>query len=297
MSKLDKRRVAAGAAAGVLVCAIVGAIGMLASCAAIWDIEQPIPLGDDAGGGGGDAPIVDSAIPTEGESSTDAGSGDSLIHDADSASSDEPDAPLFFPDAGYTVTFPQLPFVDACLLPGATTKQIPNHTDAFVGPAPLPFAFPFYGVPQAHYWANTHGVLGFDGMPLHSSSVQCPLPKTTLLMPYPALYAFADNVCTGDAGICLAVTGNEPDKRFVVTWEDAYICMDTSTHLTFSVVLTESTNTIDLRYGTMTGSSEAQGSQATIGLEDESGMLATQYSCNKTVITSTPFAIHFTPAR
>jgi hypothetical protein len=294
MSKLAPARVAAGAAAGVLVCAAIGAIGTVASCAAIWDIEQPIPLGDD--GGGGDGQIVDSTIPVEEESSADAGPGDALRHDADSALSDEPDALPFYPDAGYMVSFPQSPtFVDACTLPGAATGIIPSHTALDTGQFPLPFAFYFYRVRQMQYWANTDGTLGFDGKPLHIG-VQCPLPKM-LLQPFPAVYAFAANVATRTTGICIAITGTHPSQQLVVTWENAQIANDSSTHLTFSIVLTEATNTIDLLYGTMSGSSEAQGSLAAIGMEDESGTLATTVSCMSMTpfITSTPFAIRFTP--
>jgi hypothetical protein len=292
MSKLATPHVAAGVAAGALAC------GALASCAAIWDIEDPLPLTD---AGGTDAPVMDSAVPVEEETSADAGPADTVVVvDADGATSDVPDVPdappPFYPDAGYTMTEPASPiFVDACSVSGSVTV-LASHTDSDTGKLPLPFAFDFYGVPQAEYWANTKGVVGFDGVATHIGSFTCPLPNT-FVDPYPAVYAFADDLETRTTGMCLAVAGTKPNRRLVITWENAALVSDTASHLTFSVVLTETTHTIDLLYETMTGPTEAQGTLAVIGLEDQSGTLYTQFTCQsmKPVITSTPFAIRFTP--
>jgi hypothetical protein len=292
MSKLITAHVAAGAAAVVLVC---GAVAAATSCAAIWDIEEPLPLVD---GGGADATVTDSAVPVEEESSIDAGRGDTSAVDADAATldardaADAPDGPLY-PDAGYTVTLPPPPpFIDACSLSGHINVLVGN-TNSDTGKIPLPIAFAFYGVPQTAYWANTKGVVGFDGRTSHLGTFMCPLPQVTF-DPYPAVYAFADDLATG-SGICIGVDGTKPNQRLVITWEDANLVSNSSSHLTFSVVLTETANTIEVLYDTMTGGSEAQGSKATIGLEDKSGTLATNFSCDKAVITSTPFAILFTP--
>jgi hypothetical protein len=296
MSKLVPARVAAGAAAPVVVCAVIGAMGVVTSCAAIWDIEQPLPWGGDGGGadaGGADVAPMDSTIPTEEETSVDTGPGDTLRRDADSASSDEPGPP-----PGYVITqLPSPTFVDACLLTGAAKGLIPNHNYADTGVVTLAIPFDFYGVPQTEYWANTQGIVGFGTRNVHNANVVCPLPSPTHIEAHPAIYAFADNIQTGTAGVCIGVTGVAPMQELVVTWEDASLVSDSSSHLTFSVVLTEGTNTIDLLYKTMTGSSEAQGTLAMIGVEDASGMFATMFSCmhGSPVIPSTPFGLHFTP--
>ncbi len=291
MSKLATPHVAAGALAGALAC------GAMTSCAAIWGIEEPLPLLDD---GGVDAPLVDSAVPIEEESSVDSGPSvdareDTLVvADAD-GSTMVPDAP-FYPDAGYTMTQPPSPtFVDACALSGSVTV-LASHTDSDTGKLTLPFVFDFYGVPQTEYWANTKGVVGFDGTPTHIGTFACPLPQT-LVNPHPAVYAFADDLETRTTGMCIAVTGTKPDRQLVITWENAALVSNTASHLTFSVVLTETNNTIDVLYGSMTGPTEAQGTLAVIGLEDQSGTLSTQFACQsmKAVIPSTPFAIRFTP--
>jgi hypothetical protein len=195
--------------------------------------------------------------------------------------------------AGYAMTMPTPPppFVDACLLPGHLAT-LQNHNASDTGSKNLPIAFAFYGAPQTFYWVNTDGVMGFDGLAEHNTTVNCPLPNT-FADPFPAIYAFGDNLHTSVMwGVCIALTNTQPNQ-LVITWKDAYLESTMSGDLTFSVVLTETTNTIDLMYGTMTGGSEAQGSQAEVGMEG-SGTLFNEVSCMNAFI-KTPLDIRFTP--
>jgi hypothetical protein len=279
---------------------VIGALALGAnfSCAAIWDIEDPLPLVEDAGL---DAPLTDVTVDSLSQTDADAQPSDAGRPDADGSVAEtagpEADAGIIPGAHGYTWTqvSPAPAFVDACLLTGAAKGLIPNHNYADTGVLTLAIPFAFYGVSQTEYWANTQGILGFGTRNVHNANVVCPLPSTTHVEAHPAVYAFADNIQTGNAGVCIGVTGTVP-KQLVVTWEDASLVSDSSSHLTFSVVLTETANTIDLVYKTMTGSSEAQGTLAMIGLEDGSGTLATMFSCMPmTPVISTPFAIRFTP--
>jgi hypothetical protein len=169
----------------------------------------------------------------------------------------------------------------------------PGHDNASVSGLNLPFVFRFYGSTEANYWVNTNGVMGFGLSSSNIPTLVCPLPDKTL-DPRPAIYAFGDDLSTR-TGVCVATAGTAPSQQLVVTWEDAEFSASLSGHLTFSVVLTETTNTIDLMYETMTGGSEAEGDQAAIGLEDSTGSLFSQFSCHEAVVTKTPFAVRFTP--
>jgi hypothetical protein len=311
MRTVGKRTAGIRARAAIAAVVAASALGANFSCAAIWDIENPLPLTDD---GGLDAQAtdvaVDSTSPTDADAQPppDTGRSDADGSVADTAPPPEANAPL--PGAhGYTSTqvSPAPPFLDACSLPGFFLGVLPGHDDAATSKLPLPFDLPFYGVLYAEYWVNSNGVAGFSadmvGTPSNLPLVYCPLPMP-LSDPYPAIYAFGDDLIAGStmvpttppssAGVCLAQSGTKPDRQFVITWEDAQLKSTSSSHLTFSIVLAETTGTIDLMYGTMTGGTEAEGNRATIGIAS-TGTMETQFSCNKPVITSTPFDVRFTP--
>jgi hypothetical protein len=294
MGKLGTGSVIAGAiAAANATCALA----TTSSCALVWGIEEPIPTAEDGGpadvGATGDAPGDDASSDDRGSASDapDSATDDSTTDGAtlDAADAGDAGAP------GYTSSLPTpVPaFLDACSLPGHASFFQTTHDNASVSGLSLPFPFPFYGSSEANYWVNTNGVMGFGLSSSNIPTLMCPLPDT-LFDPHPAIYAFGDDLSTR-AGVCVASTGSSPGRQLVVTWEDAMFSVSMSGHLTFSVVLTETANTIDLLYETMTGGSEAEGDQATIGMEDSTGMSFTEFSCRTAVITRTPLDVRFTP--
>jgi hypothetical protein len=279
----------------------VGAAGALAAtsaCALLWGIQDPIPTGDE---GASDTGIIDETTGNEPIGDDDGPVDDADDSATDSAMTDGPmaDAVDAGDDAsppGYTISTPTpVPaFIDACSLAGHVTF-LQNHDNASISGLNLPFAFAFYREPEKTYWVNTNGVMGFGPSASNLPTTQCPLPESQF-NPHPAIYAFGDDLYTPmTTGVCIGITGVTPNQQLVVTWENVFFAQTMSGHLTFSVVLNQTTNTIDLTYGTMMGGTEAQGDQATIGLEDSSGMFSTQFSCRMPVITSTPLTVRFTP--
>jgi hypothetical protein len=188
-------------------------------------------------------------------------------------------------------------FLDACALTGSVTVLQAHDNDVtMVAALPFASAFSFYGAPVTKYWVNTNGVLGVDpSLPTINPFVVCPLPM--IGVPHPAIYAFADDLVTRDSGVCIGTTGAEPNRQFVVTWKDAMLKGKSSSHLTFSVVLSETTNTVDLAYETLTGGTggSAEGSGATIGLEDSTGTRTAQFSCRMPMLATTPMDVRFAP--
>jgi hypothetical protein len=94
-------------------------------------------------------------------------------------------------------------------------------------------------------------------------------------------------------GVCVAVTGVMPHRRFVVQWQDAFDCCQESPsmHFTFEVVIHEAAaregNVIDFVYAQMDGAHRT----ATIGLEDADGLESTSMSGP----INAPRAIRWTP--
>jgi hypothetical protein len=206
---------------------------------------------------------------------------------------------------GYTTTNPTVAFIDACTLTGHTTvltnQGVWKTTQLFA----LPFSFTFYGTSETQAWLQSQGTLGIgtpqafpppDNFPDCTSSGD---PTTA----YPAAVAFGDsNLATGANGVCYGSTGTAPNRQFVATWSQATEQFDPGSTLTFSIVLTETTNTIDFQYQTMSGTdggvdAVVGGSHATVGIQAKSGgnFVYTAYSCAKSFVTSTPLDVRFTP--
>ena len=160
----------------------------------------------------------------------------------------------------YSVSASPLPFINACAMPNATIV-LQSIDDAFFSQIRIPW-FAFFGVPSQLAWVSSNGVLGFgnaDG----SFSNECFFNLVDR-----AVFAFWDDLITGPSGVCLAETGTSPNRQYVATWQNAGILESQgTTSLTFSIVLSESTQTIDVLYERMFGGGQlSAGSSATIGL-------------------------------
>jgi hypothetical protein len=160
----------------------------------------------------------------------------------------------------YEVSASPLAFVNACEQPNATVV-LRNVDDDLYSQIRVPW-FSFFGAPSQLAWVSSNGVLGF-GNPDPSFSNECffgPIDR--------AVFAFWDDLMTGPSGVCLAELGQAPNRQYVATWQNTAILQNLeTTNLTFSIVLSESTQTIDVLYERMTGGGQlSAGASATIGL-------------------------------
>ncbi|HEY6459494.1 MAG TPA: hypothetical protein VIY73_05060, partial [Polyangiaceae bacterium] len=220
---------------------------------------------------------------------------------------------------GYTQTTNPtgVSFVNACTMTSpAPTVVLKNQGGGWVPtplktPLSLPFTFSYFGAAQTQFWLQNQGTMGIgapstsvfnapDGYPdCHNTG------DTTTA--YPAIVAFGDyELATGPSGVCYATTGTAPNQQFVVTWAGATDQGDPGSVLTFSIVLTQTTNTIDLMYGTMTGGGDAgldptvSGMNTTAGLQGKptgGTLVASPLSCYASFLTATPTIFRFTPAQ
>jgi hypothetical protein len=182
----------------------------------------------------------------------------------------------------YAVTTSPLSFVNACTQLGAVTmlRSVDDETASVM----LPFSFRFHGVPVAATWVSSNGLVGF-GSPTSTFSNECTFNPQADPAPN-SILAFWDDLLTRTGGVCIATLGAAPNRQFVVTWDDALILASPSTtDLTFSVILNEGTDIIDVLYGTMSGAGGlSAGASASIGLSN-----ATQYAlecCNQPCVAS-----------
>lgn len=204
---------------------------------------------------------------------------------------------------GYSITTPTPPATaaDACTVMGHETLLVSAVGWEASAVVTLPIAFDYFGAPQTQFWIGSQGTMGFGPPPSMADGYPyCPLPDS--YNSYGAIVPFGDSIDTGPSGVCYATTGTAPNRQMIVTWEQATHELDTGSILTFSVVLSETTNTIDLAYITATtgmdGGGYVRGNSATVGLQSPDGMSASQYACgtgSNDLYNAAPFAVHFAP--
>jgi hypothetical protein len=221
---------------------------------------------------------------------------------------------------GYVASTPTVPFIDACSLPGHQTTLTNQSFWAHSSALNLPFSFSSYGTAFTQVWLQSQGAIGFGAPSTNPFTIPDNFPQCGGVFDpttgYPAAVAFGDtSLATGPNGVCYgstsSVDGGAPvdgggdagaPNQFVVTWSQATLLGDTGSVLTFSIVLTEGTNTIDFQYETMSSAvadggldPTVAGANASVGLQNQGVMLYTPWSCNTSFITATPLDVRFTP--
>ncbi len=197
-------------------------------------------------------------------------------------------APL---DGGYTVTTPSpQTFVDACSQTGSTRFMFMDPDDDTTPLQTMPFVFQFYGIPVTQYWIGTNGIIGFgsrDSIPAGNC-----LPGNSL-SPRPAIYVDHDDLIATN-GVCMAVTGSAPNRKLVITWPSMDAYNYPGTNFTFSAFITETTQTIDFVYSTMSGTTNARGADAVIGMQNADGSRYNEVICRVQGYLMTGASIRFT---
>ncbi|MDG4823353.1 PQQ-dependent sugar dehydrogenase [Asanoa sp. WMMD1127] len=162
---------------------------------------------------------------------------------------------------------------------GADATTLPLAGDDVKQQVSVPFAFPFYGVPQSSVWVTSNGFLSFaDPGQAGLIAVNGALPSGSA--PNNAIYPFWDDlVLRGDSSIRTETLGSAPNRRFVVEWHNTGHYGSNSARLSVSAVLHES-GRIDFNYDALNSARE-DGNSATVGIEDGAGASALTYSFNQ----------------
>ncbi|MHA5049100.1 S8 family serine peptidase [Streptomyces sp. SD15] len=189
------------------------------------------------------------------------------------------------------------------------TVQLPAHSDAFgnsclpatyswVGGATkvalsgdenaktvaLPFPVTFYGVPYNQANVTTNGLVNFLA-PRLGDYANTALP--TAAQPNGILAAYWDDlVLDKKSAVKTATTGTAGQRKFAIVWENAAFAADSGRRVTFEAVFEEATGAILLQYQSIDGASALEkGGSATVGIENQAGVDALQYSFNEPVLT------------
>ncbi|MEV0561391.1 polymorphic toxin-type HINT domain-containing protein [Dactylosporangium sp. NPDC050588] len=186
----------------------------------------------------------------------------------------------------YTATTSTVPFADIDG-PGSTTVALTgdeSHTQIS-----LPFAFNFYGTNYNSAYLSSNGLLSFTGQATDHTPTT--LPNTAA--PNAALYPFWDDLnLDATSQVYTRTSGTAPNRQFAVEWYQAYL-YGRSTRVSFTITLNESDGKITFNYGGIDNDMD-RGNSATIGVENASGTVATQYAYRQTLLANDK-SITFTP--
>lgn len=162
---------------------------------------------------------------------------------------------------------PAGPWVDACAQPGHQTVLVNVDDGEFR--TTLPFRFRYWGRPLAEGSPVTISPNGYVTLQPGASTPANGIIPNHLDGVDAVLAAMWRDLNTRGPGVCLAVVGNAPARRWVIQWADARYFTSIFGHLNFEVVLNESGDAIDFNYASMT-----LPEPATVGLENWEGSSA-----------------------
>ncbi len=157
----------------------------------------------------------------------------------------------------------------------------------------LPFPFTFYKVAYTHAYVAIDGYLSFTRCTSDYRNSSLPAPS-----PNGAIFAFWDDIYVDkDSNVASVRTlhlGTAPNRRFVIEWRNVKFYEESSRRVDFEIVLHEN-GVILLQYRNIAPDPREMGNSATVGVEDETGTRAVQFSYNKPggAIGSGEFAIRF----
>jgi hypothetical protein len=180
-------------------------------------------------------------------------------------------------------------FIDAC---GTGGTHVMMLVPRFMGgnerddghsamPVTIPFNFTFYGAAQGAIWPSTNGYAIFSAMNPPSDATGTADMIPTANETSPAVFPMWEDLVLRAApgsDICYITSGTAPNRKFVVEWKDAENFLATApdmSHLTFEVVLSETTNTLDFIYSVLMAApgdeTRVNGATANIGLQAAGG--------------------------
>jgi len=215
------------------------------------------------------------------------------------------DGPVFTvtPAAGSTnVATARFNFIDASVAGGGTSLTFNSNDDAVVLTS-LPFDFSLFRdiyLAGSSISVTTNGFLSlenisaseFQNAALPGQTVTRPSGSTSSIPPSLIAPFWDDLLMNFDSTITTRTVGTAPNRQFVVQWSNMSILdedgRNQNARLTFEAVLFEGSNDIQFVYHTMTGT-RADGSSATVGLQDLKRVTAVQTAFNEPVLSSEQF--------
>lgn len=146
----------------------------------------------------------------------------------------------------------------------------------------LPFPVKLYGVSYSSASVTTNGLINFLEPRLGDyDNVSLPSAEK----PNGTVAAFWDDlVLDKKSTVQTATTGTAGSRTFAVVWNNAAFVGNTSARVSFEAVFDEATGAVTLQYQGLSTASPENGASATVGIENQAGTDALQYSFNEPVL-------------
>jgi subtilisin family serine protease len=145
----------------------------------------------------------------------------------------------------------------------------------------LPFPFTFYGQTYNTAHVSTNGFLNFLAPNATFFNSAIPSPGA----PNAAIYPFWDDLFVdGAASVRTELIGAAPNRQYVIEWRNVHFFADSSRRIRFEVVLFENGRILTQYTDINDADGRETGNSATIGIENETGTVALQYSFNESSI-------------
>jgi hypothetical protein len=165
----------------------------------------------------------------------------------------------------------------------AATNELPLSGDDDVMPVDLPFPFTLYGRTYDTTHVATNGFMNFLSFDARFDNESIPDPNE----PNGAIYPYWDDlVVDGAAGVFTETLGEAPDRRFVIEWRNVRFFDDNSRRVGFEVVLNEDGSILAQYTDIAEDDGKEQGNSATVGIEDDEGSIAFEYSFNRQALST-----------
>jgi hypothetical protein len=189
-------------------------------------------------------------------------------------------------ERGYALKDALFAMRDACTMReaimGTMLVNVDEKEELLPTTPAMPFPFSFYGEPVTQLWVGDNGYIGLGNAKPNALHMTVGASRSLGERGFPGKGAlpFWDDLRTGSAGVCYAVSGEIPDRILWITWKDACFANDMGRScgspfagtLTFGVALEETTDRIYFGYRTMVATmgntDRAKGGGATIGVTE-----------------------------
>jgi len=166
-------------------------------------------------------------------------------------------------------------------VPTTGTTRLTSGDDISVGVS-LGFSFNYFGNNFTTAFISSNGLMAFTNSSVTTytnSQIGSTVGPPNMIAP------FWDDLALSPGSIQTTTIGSVGSRQFIVTWNSVEFLGASTSALTFQVILEEATNDIIFQYFTMTpgnaGTSRAQGSSATIGIENQTETDGIQYLVNE----------------
>jgi hypothetical protein len=164
------------------------------------------------------------------------------------------------------------------------SQKVALTGDEDVATVALPFPVTLYGVSYDTAHVTTNGLVNFL-QPRLGDYANTALPGTNRPNGIVAAY-WEDLILTKKSSVQTATTGSVGSRTFAIVWNQAAIASNPSATVSFEAVFDEATGDIALQYKDISSNALERGGSATIGIENQTGTDALQYSFNESVLTS-----------